>query len=445
MGSLRRNLLVSLLLAFLFAASLAGYATYRVGLMELDEVMDYNLRQFALSLRAEFTGPPPTSIEVPDESLDFVIQIWDRQGLRLYLSHPHSSLPSQAQLGYATVDTPDARWRVFSVASPGRVIQVAQPLAVRSRLAAQAALRTLLPLLAMLPVMGGLIWYLVGRGLRPLARLTRAVKVRQPDALEPLPADKIPEEVAPLVAALNGLLARLEQALATQRAFVADAAHELRTPLAALQLQAQLAERAVDESERAESLAELKRGLSRATHVVVQLLTLARQGPDAASRKPRETINLAELAGLTIAELLPLAEARRIDLGASTLDSRLRLDADREALRSLLGNLVDNALRYTPEGGQVNVSLTHEDEEIVLEVADSGPGIPADERERVFDRFYRRDGQSESGSGLGLAIVRSVAQAHGAQVELGESTLGGLAARVRFPVQETPSTALAPR
>ena len=435
MGSLRRNLLVSLPLTFLLAASLAGYATYRVGLAELDEVMDYNLRQFALSLRAEFTGAPPASIEVPDESLDFVIQIWDRQGLRLYLSHPHSSLPSQAQLGYATVDTPDARWRVFSVASPGRVIQVAQPLAVRSRLAAQAALRTLLPLLAILPVTGGLIWYVVGRALRPLARVTKAVKSRQPDALDPISAADIPEEVAPLVAALNGLLARLENALATQRAFVADAAHELRTPLAALQLQAQLAERADTPEERAESLADLKRGLARATHVVTQLLTLARQGPDAEGRKPRETIDLAELAGLTIAELLPLAEAKQIDLGASTLAPNLLIAGDREALRSLLGNLVDNALRYTPEGGQVNVCLTREGDEILLEVADSGPGIPAEERERVFDRFYRRDGQSESGSGLGLAIVRCVALAHGARVELGESPLGGLAARVGFPFQ----------
>jgi two-component system OmpR family sensor kinase len=414
MASLRRKLLISLLLGLLLAATLGGYATYRVTLLEIDEVMDYNLRQFALSLRSEFTGQPLPSIEVPDESLDFVIQIWDRQGLRLYLSHPHSSLPSQARLGYATVDTPDARWRVYSVASPGRVIQVAQPLAVRSRLAAQGALRSLLPQLAMLPVMGGLIWYLVGRGLRPLVRLTRAVKTRQPEALDPISGEGVPEEVQPLVAALNGLLSRLDQALATQRAFVADAAHELRTPLAALQLQAQLAERAASDAERAETLAELKGGLARATHVVAQLLTLARQGPDAEGRKPRESIDLAELAGLTIAELLPLAEAKGVDLGASRLEPGLRLEGDREGLRSLLGNLVDNAIRYTPAGGQVNVCLDRDGAHLLLEVADSGPGIPQAERERVFDRFYRRD-------------------AHGAQVELGDSSLGGLAARVRFP------------
>lgn len=432
MTSLRRKLLVSLLLALLAAAALAGYATYRVGLAEIDEVMDYNLRQFALSLRSEFAGQAVPSIDVPDESLDFVIQIWDRQGLRLYLSHPHSTLPSQAQLGYATVDTPDARWRLYSVASPGRVIQVAQPLAVRSRLAAQAAWRTLLPLLAMLPVMGGLIWYLVGRGLRPLARLTRAVTSRQPEALDPFSDAGVPEEVQPLVEALNGLLGRLDQALATQRAFVADAAHELRTPLAALQLQAQLAERAGSEAERAETLAELKAGLARATHVVAQLLTLARQGPDGEGRKPREQVDLAELAGLTITDLLPLAEAKGIDLGAGSLQPGLTLEGDREALASLLRNLVDNAIRYTPAGGQVNVSASREGGGLLLEVADSGPGIPPAERERVFDRFYRRDGQSESGSGLGLAIVKGVAQAHGARVELGESSLGGLAARVRF-------------
>src|SRR5574337_33200 len=382
------------------------------------------------------TSSPPGR---PDESLDFVIQIWDNEGLRLYLSHPHSSLPSQVRLGYATVNTPDARWRAYSVEAPGRVIQVAQPLAVRSRLAAQAAFRTVLPILALLPVMGGLIWYLVGRGLRPLARLARAVKARRPEALDPVSAGDTPAEVRPLVEAINGLLARLGQALATQRAFVADAAHELRTPLAALQLQVQLAERAGSEAERTEALADLKRGLARATHVVDQLLTLARQGPEAEGRKPREPVDLAELAGLTIADLLPLAEAKNIDLGAGELAAGAVLQGDREALRSLLGNLVDNAIRYTPAGGQVNVSVSRAGGDVVLEVADSGPGIPAAERERVFDRFYRRDGQNESGSGLGLAIVRGVAQAHGAEVQLGESSLGGLAAQVRFPAATSPN------
>lgn len=439
MASLRRKLLVSLLAALLAATALGGYAIYRVALEELDEVMDYNLRQFALSLRNQFINQGAPPLGRPDESLDFVIQIWDSQGLRLYLSHPHSSLPSQAQMGYATVDTRDARWRVFSVDAPGRVIQIAQPLAVRSRLAAQAALRTVLPLLALLPVMGGLIWFLVGRGLRPLARLARAVKARRPEALESVSAGDAPEEVLPLVEAINGLLARLDQALATQRAFVADAAHELRTPLAALQLQVQLAERAVSEAERAETLADLRRGLARATHVVAQLLTLARQGPEAEGHRPRESVDLAELAGLTIAELHPVAEAKGIDLGAGELAAGAVLHGDREGLRSLLGNLVDNAIRYTPAGGQVNVSVSRAGGDLVLEVADSGPGIPAAERERVFGRFYRREGHSESGSGLGLAIVRGVAQAHGGSVELGKSGQGGLAARVRFPAAPSPN------
>lgn len=435
MTSLRRELLISLLASLLMAAVLGGYVTYRVALTEIDEVMDYNLRQFALSLRSEFLRQASPAIEAPDESLDFVIQIWDRQGLRLYLSHPHSTLPSQAQLGYATVNTPEARWRTFSLAAPGRVIQVAQPLTARSTLAAQAALRTLLPLLAMLPVMGGLIWYLVGRGLRPLARLTRAVQNRQPDAMDPLPATGVPEEAQPLVAALNGLLGRLDDALATQRAFVADAAHELRTPLAALQLQAQLAERAVNATDRTEALGELRRGLSRATHVVAQLLTLAHLGPDAQGRRSRERVDLAELAGLAIAEQLPLAEARGVDLGAGRLEGA-PLTGDREALRKLLDNLVDNAIRYTPGGGQVNVSVTGDETEVVLEVSDSGPGIPPTERSRVFDRFYRRSGQDEPGSGLGLAIVASVAKTHGATVELGQSPLGGLRVQVRLPITQ---------
>jgi two-component system OmpR family sensor kinase len=446
-NSLRRKLLLSLLGALFVASVLGGYATYRTALAEIDEVMDYNLRQFALSLRNQFLGQPAPPIGVPDESLDFAIQIWDSRGLRLYLSHPHRSLPSRARLGYDTVDTPDARWRVFSVDVPGRVIQVGQPLAVRSRLAAAAALRTLLPMLFMLPLMGGLIWYLVGRGLRPLEQVTRAVRRRHPEALDPLSAEHVPEEVKPLVTALNDLLHRLDQALITQRAFVADAAHELRTPLTALQLQVQLAERALDETERAETLAELRNGLQRTTHVVSQLLTLARQGPDGERAATLSDVSLAELAGRCIAQLLPLAEARAIDLGASSLDPTAVVRGDAEALASLAANLVDNAVRYTPEHGRVDVAVgTSKGERGAtawLQVADSGPGIPGGERERVFDRFYRRHGQGESGSGLGLAIVRGIAERHGGSVCLEKSALGGLLAHVELPLGKTGDNASA--
>jgi two-component system OmpR family sensor kinase len=267
--------------------------------------------------------------------------------------------------------------------------------------------------------------------LKPLESLAAAVKSRSPTSLRPLDS-RVPQEIEPVVASLNDLLARLTRALELQRAFVADAAHALRTPLTALNLQIQLAERADTPEERAAALATVKDGVSRATHLVEQLLTLARQEPEAADR-PMTTIDLGELASEVVAAYAALAEAKNVDLGLSRRDEGVVVTGERDALRTLLSNLVDNALRYTPSGGRVDVAAIRESEHAVLEIADTGPGIPAEERERVFDRFYRVAGSDVPGSGLGLAIVRSVAARHGAQVRLeARPDGGGLRVRVEF-------------
>jgi two-component system OmpR family sensor kinase len=438
-SSLRRTLLLSLLGAILVVFAIGAVATYGTARREIDALMDYHLRQFALSLRdRQFGEAIPPAPGSPEEAFDFVIQIWDGRGVRLYLSHPHSVLPSIAKFGYNTVKTSEGNWRVFSIPLRDHVIQVAQPMAVRSRVAADAALRTMIPLAALLPLLGALIWYLVGRGLRPLERLAREVATRRADSLEPLRAAGVPDEAQPLVLALNRLLERLDQALSAQRAFVADAAHELRTPLAALQIQLQLSERAADEPARRAAHAELRTGLQRATHLVQQLLTLARQEPGAGADAPRTRIVLAELARQSLADHAALASARRIDLGAEALDESLEVIGDAAALRTLAGNLIDNAIRYTPEGGRVDVGVRATDAGSAaatcwLCVSDSGPGIPPQERERVLDRFYRRPGQDQPGSGLGLAIVRRIAEHHRARLVLESSPHGGLRVAVGFP------------
>ncbi|ANQ86835.1 two-component system histidine kinase [Azoarcus olearius] len=430
---MRRQLLITLLGAVLGVFLIGSLATYQTTRGEVDEIMDYHLRQLALSLRAPQYGAQP-ELGPDDQLFDMVIQVWDEQGLRLYLSRPHTALPDRAQLGYATVPTAEGDWRTYSIVMGSRVVQVAQPMSHRNRLAAAAALRTLTPLLVILPLLAGLIWYLVGRGLRPLERLARAVGQRRPDSLAPLAVAGVPDEAQPLVQALNGLLGRLDHAMSAQRAFVADAAHELRTPLAALQLQLQLTERAGSEAERRAALGELRQGLLRATRVVQQLLTLARQTPDAAAAgAPPAVVDLVELVALVTAELQALAEARGIDLGAEQLDSGSTVHGDRDSLRTLVVNLIDNAIRYTPAGGRVDLRVWHENGRVWLEVADDGPGIPVEERERVLDRFYRRAGQEQPGSGLGLAIVKAIADRHGAELRLDESARGGLAVRVGLP------------
>jgi two-component system OmpR family sensor kinase len=241
----------------------------------------------------------------------------------------------------------------------------------------------------------------------------------------------VPEEAQPLVLSLNDLLARLKSALDAQRALVADAAHELRTPLTALQLQVQLVERATSAEERASALGALQTGLQRAIHAVQQLLTLARQEPGAGEYRP-VTLSLAQLIRDVVVEQESLAEAKGIDLGVTQADEQALVSGDREALRILLSNLVGNALRYTPRGGRVDVACGMREGQAFMSVDDNGPGIPPEDRERVFDRFYRGAAGGEIGSGLGLSIVKAIADRHRASVVLGDSDVGGLRATVSF-------------
>jgi two-component system, OmpR family, sensor kinase len=433
-SSLRARLLGSLLAGVLMVGAAGGWVVYRNALAEADAFFDYHLRETALILRDEpveyLLAPqlPPTNA-----SYDFVVQVWSLDGVRVYLSRPHAVLPDITTLGFSTVTTPEGRWRVFGVQAVTRVIQVAQPLSVRERRAAALALQTLKPFALLLPVLALLIWFAVGLALEPLRRLTAQVKARRVDALDALPAERLPDEVQPLVLALNDLLGRLRAALERERAFMADAAHELRTPLTALYLQLGMLARASGEAEREAAMSTLSAGVQRSIHLVEQMLALARQEPRADSQ--RVPVRLDELARAIVTELVPLADAGHIDLGVAAAQPAT-VAGDPDALRTLLRNLVDNAVRYTPAGGRVDVTVESRAGAARLTVSDDGPGIPPEERKRVFDRFYRRAGTAPSGSGLGLAIVKAIADAHGATLSLDAGPSGkGLAVSVTFPAQ----------
>jgi two-component system OmpR family sensor kinase len=435
MRSLRANLLVWLLGAVLAIGLVGGYLIYRNALAEANAFFDYHLRETALLLRDQaygFRAARGLPEEVPQ--YDFVVQVWSVTGERIYQSNP-GLLPSVAKLGFETAETQGGRWRAFSVVARDVVIQVAQPIAIRETRAVRLALRTLAPFGVLMPLLGVLVWWIVGRALEPVRTVTRLVAARRPETLDPMPQAGLPEEVQPLVGALNELLARLQASLEHERAFIADAAHELRTPLTALDLQLQTFESAADELARTRALIELRAGVERATRLVGQMLSLAReqQGP----RPAPERVLLAALAVELIQEFLSIADRKHIDLGLGAAQP-VAVSGDQEALRTLLRNLIDNALRYTPEEGRVDVSVRREEDgsgrRAVLEVVDSGPGIPPDERERVFDRFYRVPGTTSSGSGIGLALVRAVAERHQGHVELGPGHEGtGLMVRVYLP------------
>jgi signal transduction histidine kinase len=430
MMSIRARLLMALLAVVIAISLLAGLLTYRRVLAETSTLFDYQLRQMALSLRSQIPMAPRLELPPDQADADFVIQIWDPYGTRAYISRPGLPLINATALGYADVRAGGASWRTYGLQTLDGVIQIAQPLRVREAFARGAALRVVIPLLLLLPLLGAAIVGVVGNGLKPLRRVATEVQRRDVHSLAPLATERLPREVAPLIDALNRLLLRLHAAFQTQRAFVADAAHELRSPLTAVRLELQLLDRAPDEAARREARANLGAAVDRAIHLVEQLLTLARSDPrEEAGEWSRIPLEQATADG--IADTNALAVARHIDLGLEAEPAIVQ--GDRDALRVLVRNLVDNAVRYTPQGGQVRVTTHLQASGATLEVVDTGPGIPPSDRERAFDRFYRRSNAPEGGSGLGLAIVKAIADRHGAEVRLDDAPGGGLKVTVAFP------------
>jgi two-component system OmpR family sensor kinase len=432
MMSIRRSLLIWLLSSVLAGGIGAAFVVFVQARIEVNDIFDYQLRQLALTLRDRTFFPNDfTDALTGEEALDFVIQVWATDGTLLYVSPTHIKVPNAVQLGFGEVTAQNGHWRTYATQQRGLIIQVAQPLSVRNRLAFTAAWRTLLPFVVALPLMGLLIWRLVGRELKPIETAAQAVARRSPQSLAPIETEKVPVEIEPLVLALNGLLGRLSGALEHERQFIADAAHELRTPLTALRLQLQLAERARDDEERARSHAALRDGIARAVRLVEQLLALARQDPDVPVEA--RAVDLVPVARSALDGHAASAQARGLSLGLEAPDDPVCVRGDPASLRTLLDNLLDNAMRYTPSGG-VEVRVAREDSRAILEVEDTGPGIPPSERTRVFDRFYRGEGAAAGGSGLGLPIVQRIADKHGGSVELLDAASGhGLRVRVSLP------------
>ncbi len=331
----------------------------------------------------------------------------------------------------------------------GALVQMAETLGKRTQLANEIIKGVILPQFVILPVAVLLVWFALARGIRPLALLQQRIRRRDSGDLSPIPEIEVPEEVAPLVRAVNDLLQRLDQSMAAQRHFLADAAHQLKTPLAGLRMQAEIAERQIDRGEGSDeamkhTLQQIAWASQRAAHMVNQLLAMARTD-DPGHSLEREPVSLAQITTETVRDFVPRAMERRIDLGyegPTPGEATLHFPGYPVLVRELVRNLVDNALQYSPRGGTVTARITPDPlgQAVVLEVEDSGPGIPAAEREHVFQPFYRVLGSGANGSGLGLAIVREIADKHHATVLLddanGRAPPHGPGARftVRFPL-----------
>ena len=428
-NTIRGRLLLWQISALMLTGLLVSVITYLLAWDAFNKIRDYGLEQIAYSV-VRHGVQYDNDEDVRNDRGQFVSQIWAADNSLFYSSLDNAGPPRQAP-GLHVIESNGIEWRVFTLREGGLTIQVATTSASLARKFAAIAPLLLIPLVVL--VLGLLIRAAVGRALAPLEKVRTEIGQRGVMSLHALDTRGMPDEVAPLVDALNDLLVRLDQAMAAQRRFIADAAHELRTPLTAVRLQAQIASRAGSDREREAALAQLAGGVGRAAHLIDQLLHMARLEPSA-RQGAFEPLTLDGLIKQTVADFSAQAEARDIDLGVGAC-ATLGLVGQADNLRMLLGNLIDNALRYTPTGGRVDVELAETEGNAVISVSDNGPGIPAAERERVFERFYRVAGSDIPGSGLGLSIVRQVALLHGGRVELASAPSGGLLARVTLPLR----------
>lgn len=461
--SIRRFLLINLLLSIVVSTTLTGVGNYILDQKDIEDHLDALLSQSGLALQAVI-GDETTPADLRDiqkklntvpklaqefyETLQnpfpyhyenkFQYQVLDKQGNLLIHSSTSPTQPlSTGKIGFNDVDINNETWRVFTISSFKKdvTIVVAERYDIRSELGHRIARDDFYIMISIYPFLGLLIWIIIGKGLTPLKKIASEVSHRVPSYLDPVDLRSVPVEIKPLIDELNKLFLRLQRAFDREKRFAGDAAHELKTPLAALKTQAEVALRVTDEEERVKLLKNLISTVDRSTHIVSQLLTLSRIVPEESHQlQDIKPVNLHHLVVEEMAQIAPIAIANHVELELHAPQERLMVEGNVTALSILLRNLLDNAIRYSPANSTVSVTIAKRGELYALIVADNGPGIPVELRSRVFERFYRVLGTKQTGSGLGLAIVQQIAMLHQAEVTLGTPASGqGLEVTIVFP------------
>ena len=431
MMSLRKTILVwvTVLLGIVGAGAVA--ASYLFVKEEADSLLDTELRQIALNAGeglSEDADPRNSHKKSEDE---VVVQIWDASGEAILRTSP-INIPRQSKLGFADVEFAGKSWRVYTSSDGARTAQVAQRWSAREELARNAALGAALPILGAIPVAWLVIIWAINRLLRRLGGFAESLAQRSVDAKDPIPLENVPPEIAPLNMALNELIGRHQRAVDQQRRFVSDAAHELRTPLQALQIQVDNLKTHAKGKQR-EAIDELNGGVRRASALVEQLLRMARLD-DGASSGSRTEIDLKDLVAAVVADHVAIAMQKDVDLGLSDNETcGVRLSDPETGI--LFANLVDNAIRYTPSGGTIDVVLKRQGNDALVEVVDSGCGIPNAALPRIFDRFFRAAPADIEGTGLGLAIAKAIADRNGFRLTIiNRHDARGVIAQVQIPI-----------
>lgn len=455
-SSIRQRLLIGLLGMVILACSITLVKNYYDTRHEIEELFDAQLAQSARVLlelsghelfeqlgyarsqngKSDISEHIKTQVHKYQQEIDFQIWIANNKYLAARSENAPTEHLIEADETFGSHIVNGQQWRVYSLSNDdGSIrVQVGQHYHERDTLSRSISIRLITSFGIMLPLLAILILITVGRALVPLRNIAEEIENRQVDNLQPINLDKVPAEVQPMIKSINSLFSRLQSAFENIILFTANAAHELRTPLAAQKVHAQVAMQAKDDITRNEALNEVVTGVNRATCLVEQLLTLSRLDPEG-ELKDDDVANLHKITEEVLAELAPNAIKKNIDISLDLHDSSF-IHGKPAMVSVMIRNVVENAIRYTPVNGVVEVTINAKDDHILFRVNDSGPGIATEERDNVFKRFYRSPNTTEEGTGLGLAMVERIAEIHHAQLKLGKSPLGGLQMDIEFQTTE---------
>lgn len=433
MKSIRNQLLLILFIVLTIAWILVTVITYLESQHEVEEVFDSQMAQSAAVLSQLTSLHLDDTIKENKLEKEFyghryekklAFQIWEDKQLVLRSANV-PALPLANSPGYSDQTIGTERWRVFSLNINNKNIYVAEKHEVREELIGEITLQSLYPLTLALPVLGLLIWISLGQALKPLRKLAAEIALRSSNNLEPVAGQtNIPSEISPIISSLNQLFMQVKLAFEREKRFTSDASHELRTPLASIKIQAQVALRAEDNEQRQHALKQIVESVDRTSHLVEQMLTLARLDPDVAAEQLTD-VNLSQLIQDVKSEFIKHAENKSISLTVEETDDDVIVSGHDSALAILLRNLLSNAINYSPKGSAITIKLNTEKNNIKLMVTDTGPGIPAEERSEMFSRFRRgENAQYQQGSGLGLSIVKRIAELHNADIDVFDNPSG---------------------